>query len=355
MTNDHNARRVARDEILRRFYHLSWQDQYKTYEAIQGYFQDSGPGSEAIRELRERSECVEAVQQVAAHLQLPAGNAPGVQEYEKGRKELGLHISSAAIIRRWVVWREVCKAVRGEEVSQSARQRAHVRAALGQKRNGEEWLAGLREWLMKDSPGLTSKDYDEWAGERNEQKPTLPPVASAQGVRAALGLPWSTIVKVAQGKLSLASAQANYLQQLKQENGEFIGLNAVALIYGASSSQAHHIVTRDTFPPSPFTIHESRVWYLEDVEAHHLGETLPKRETGELQDHIFTSERIRQWYNLTEGQLKYYIRHNLRRVPFPEGIVVGRYYWLRCLVEDWDKEHPEHAPKRLAEPDDRKH
>src|SRR5271166_6252337 len=136
--DDHRARKRAREEILLRFKDLSWQDQYKTYNVIQGYFIHSGPGSEALKELRERAECVKAVMKVAEHLELPEGKTPGVEEYEQARKELGLDISSATIIRRWAVWREVCKAARGEKVSLTARQRAHLKAVIRYRTDWEE-------------------------------------------------------------------------------------------------------------------------------------------------------------------------------------------------------------------------
>ncbi len=90
--DDHRARRRARLEVLLRFKDLSWQDQYKTYEVIQGYFIHSGKGSEALEELRERAECVTAVVRAAEHLGMAEGEAPGVAEYEQARKRLGLEL-----------------------------------------------------------------------------------------------------------------------------------------------------------------------------------------------------------------------------------------------------------------------
>jgi hypothetical protein len=74
---------------------------------------------------------------------LPDGEVPGVKEYERVRKELGLELSSATIIRRWGVWREVGKAARGEQVSLTVRQRALFRSARKQEYRGErEFVSG---------------------------------------------------------------------------------------------------------------------------------------------------------------------------------------------------------------------
>ncbi|HEV3035822.1 MAG TPA: hypothetical protein VGX72_13655 [Solirubrobacteraceae bacterium] len=179
MLEDHHASESARIDILLRFRELSWQDQYKTYEVLQGYFIHSGPGSEALQELRERAECVKAVQEVAKHLELPDVSAPGVTEYEQARKELGIELSSATIIHRWAVWREVCKAARGEKVSLTARQRAHLRAVIRTRGDNEEWLTGLREWLTT-RPARNSRSKGLQRVGRGAQREGKPPTTAAK-------------------------------------------------------------------------------------------------------------------------------------------------------------------------------
>jgi predicted DNA-binding transcriptional regulator AlpA len=338
LLDDHRARRRSREDILLRFKYLSsWQDQYKTYEVIQGYFIHSGPGSERLRELRERAECVTAVARVAEHLGMTGGEVPGVAEYERARKELGIEPSAATIIRRWVVWREVCKAARGERVSQTARQRTQMRAAIKHRLKGEEWLAGLREWLESAPPSLCAADYESWADERNEKSPNLPPVRTAKTIYSALGLPWRVTVKVAQRDLTLAEAQARRMKKLKRDSGEFVTTNGVSFIRGITPAQARHCVQARTFPPYAFRLNRVRVWRRGDVEAHHRGEPFPKRKRGEMQHEIVASYHIMKLCGLTAKQLSEAIHRRSSQIPRPAGCVSKYHYWLRPEVEAWSE------------------
>ena len=336
LLDDHRARRRAREDILLRFKELSWQDQYKTYEVIQGYFFHSGTGSEKLRELRDRAECVLAVQRVAEHLGLSEGEAPGVEEYERARKELELELSSATIIRRWGVWREVCKAARGEKVSMTARQRAQFRAAIRHKQSGEEWLTGVREWLSEDHRSARyACDYDDWAQERNERKPHCPPVATADNISRSLVLPWSLTVKVAQRDLSLADAQRQELETLKSEDGKFIGPGAVALIHGITIHKLKFLTRDEGFPSHAFKMRTSRIWHLSDVEAHHDGKPFPERTPGGLQGQILTTPEICELCGLTTGALWNAVSHGHPTAPRPSGRVRRLHFWFRITVEAW--------------------
>lgn len=343
LASDHRARRRAREDILLRFRRLSWQDQYKVYEVIQGYFFHSGRGSKTLEETRKRADCVTAVQQVAQHLELPEGETPGVSQYEQARKELGLELSSQTIERRWGSWREVCKAARGERVRMNARQRAQFRAAIQQKMKGEEWLTGIREWLYERGPSAAQDDYDAWARERNDKKPGLPPVAGSTSLREGLALPWSTAVEVAKGNLSLADAQAKEQERVKREDGEFVGLRAIALIFGMSLSRAEYMAQSEGFPTHAFVLNKRRVWLLSDVEAHHAGKPFPLRTAAWLQWQIMTSRDIRR---LCGGLTKSELEHALEpsrcgsRIPRPAGHVGGILYWFRIAVEAWLDQAP---------------
>lgn len=341
LAGDHRARRRLREDILLRFRDLSWQDQFKTYKVIQGYFIHSGPGSEAWREVEQRAECVEAVQMVAKHLGLPEDEAPGVEEYERARKELGLELSAAKIIRRWEVWREVCKAARGERVAMTARQRANFRAAINRRPNGEEWFEGVREWLAEGGPSTCQPDYDAWAEERNERESLRPRVARGQAIRDSLVLPWSAVMSVAKHELSLADAQAQQLERLRREDGEFVGVRAVALVNGLSVAQAKRLVLDGGFPRHAFMLSDNRAWHLSDVEAHHANEPFPSRVPGGLQPQVMTSEGIRRLCGLTLGEIKraLALARPDPRLPGQAGKVTGIHYWFRISVEAWCEIH----------------
>src|ERR1700728_4630048 len=257
MEGDSQARRRGREEVISRFRELSWQDQYEVYEVIQSHFAHSGTGSKVLREQRERADCVKAVQEVTKHLELPEGQAPGVQEYEQTRKALGLELSSATIIRRWNAWREVCKAARGERVSLTVRQRELFRSARKREYRGEEWLAGVREWLSSGASRTYRLDYDAWAIERNESAPHLPPVSTGKSVIDALVLPWTLTLRVARGELNLADAQAEQLAHFTSEGTDFGAVTVIALLHGLSRQRARFMTEKDTpFPAFAFKLRD---------------------------------------------------------------------------------------------------
>ena len=108
----------------------SWQDQYEVFKVVQGYFVPSRQSLKLAEEVARRAECLAAVRQVAAHLGLPKNEAPSVMQYEATRKELGLGLSVWTIERRWYSWYEVRKALRGEAVRKTPRERSRFEAAI---------------------------------------------------------------------------------------------------------------------------------------------------------------------------------------------------------------------------------
>jgi len=278
------------------------------------------------------------VQRAAKHLGLPEGETPGVQQYEQVRKELGMELSAWTIERRWEAWSEVCKAARGERVRMSAPQRALLRTAKGYKTKGEEWVAGVREWLEGAPPYLRCDDYDAWAEARNKEKPALPPARKAPTIRDALGLTWPETIRVARRDLSLAEAHARSKKALKRESGGFVSLHGVAVIRGLTLSQARNYARADhTFPAHVFTLHGARVWHWDDVEAHHQGRPFPKRKRGEMQGEVVDSHHITRLYGLTHKELYEAISRRSPEIPRPAGCVF-RYYWLRADVEAWSEQ-----------------
>ncbi len=343
LSTDHRARKRAREDILLRFRDLSWQDQYKVFEVIQGYFFHDAKGrtGAVLREVRDRAACIEAVERAARHLGLPAGEAPGVEEYDRVQAELGLDIPSAVVRRRWHSWPEVRKAVRGEPVRLTARQRAGLRAAIRRRHTGEEWLAGVREWLREGGRSTCREDYDAWAQERNARSPRVPPVALSGSLADGVLLPWSAIVRVAQGDVSLADAQAEELRRLEAEDGEFVALRCIALLHGLTSMQAKRVTSREDFPAHAFTLYGKRAWRLSDVRAHHAGEPFPSREKGELQGHVMSSTEVRVLFGLDRMEMIWVVAQTqesppqVARVPCPAGKVASYHYWWRLSVEAW--------------------
>jgi hypothetical protein len=278
------------------------------------------------------------------------GKVPGVQEYERARKELGLELSSATIIRRWSAWREVCKAARGKKVSMTARQRTRFRAAISRRPKGEEWLSGLREWLATRPPASARwDDYDAWAEERNERLPNLPPVPNARTIKRALDIPWVVARRVAESDLSLVEAQAQQFQLCKSEGGGFVGVLFISLLHGVTEGRGQNITRTAGFPAFAFEMGTARqAWHLSDVEAHHEERPFPARAPGELQDKVLIGAQVRQLCGLTSVQASAAIQKERLTIPRPAGRVSGRHYWWRREVEKWVAENPERAPGLFA-------
>jgi len=352
LATDHRARKRAREDILLRFRDLSWQDQYKVFEVIQGYFFHDAKGRTAavLREVRDRAACIEAVERAARHLGLPAGEAPGVQEYDRAQAELGLGIASGVVRRSWHSRGEVRKAVRGEPVRLTRRQRAGLRAAIRRRHTGEEWLAGVREWLGEGGQGTCCEDYDAWARDRNagstgeagsRRVPAVAPVALSGSIAGAVLLPWSIIVRVAAGDVSLADAQAGELRRLEAEDGEFVALRCIALLHGLTSMQAKRATRREGFPAHAFTLYGKRVWRLSDVRAHQAGEPFLSREKGDLQGQVMSSTEVRLLLGLDRMEMIWAVAQTQEsppqagRVPRPAGKVASQHYWWRLSVEAW--------------------
>jgi hypothetical protein len=78
------------------------------------------------------------VRQVAAHLGLPEGEAPGVTQYEETRRKLGLTLSAWTIERRWHSWYEIRKALQGEPLRMTAREQSRFEAALRNRPKRQE-------------------------------------------------------------------------------------------------------------------------------------------------------------------------------------------------------------------------
>lgn len=333
---DHRARRRARQDVLILYKALSsWEDQQEVFKVIQGYFVPNRQDLKLAEEVARRAACLKAVRQVAEHLGLRENEAPGVMQYETARKELGLGLSVWVILRRWYSWYEVRKALRGETVRKTAHERSRFQAAIRRKPTGVEWLAGVKEWLETRPHSLLALDYDDWTVARNGVQ-GLPPVSKTPAINKALGLSWRETLKVAKGDLSLSAAQARNKKKLKRECGGFVGVHGVAVIRGFTQHQAsYHTQADGTFPPYVFKLNDARVWYWEDVEAHHKGQPFPKRKRGELQNEVLNVKDIMRLCELKGRQLSDALYSRSSTTPRPAGNISKRYYWWRTDVQAW--------------------
>jgi hypothetical protein len=244
----------------------------------------------------------------------------------------------------------VAKAVRGEKVSLTARQRAHLRTVVRTRPNSEEWLSGLREWLeTRPSASARACDYDAWAEERNEGLSDEAPLPSANSVRCALALTWPLARSVAERDLSLVEAQAKQLRRLKEEGGGFAGTSIIALLHGVTTGRGKGITRMDGFPAPAFELGRSmQAWRLSDIEAHRKGRPFPERGHGWLQEQVLNSTQLRELCGLTTAQLGNAVqRGKVAVAPPPAGLVTGLHFWWRRDFESWAAGRAEQGDRRL--------
>lgn len=388
MTDEHET-----EPIIGQLLGLPWRAQSEVYHALGDSLglQEDKPGRR--RELTQRAEALDAMRATIEHLGLTPGQQLETREYERARKELGLNISAAAIIRRWGAWREAISVLAGERARTTERQRAHWRAINNSARTHEQHLAGIKRWLDSEPEHNTKSAYDNWALD-DENHPEQAPPVTADAITDALALPWKTVLAVVKGKQALPAAQQARLRTLRQEGGplKLVGVVYIALLYKQSERAAHKLVLDEGFPvPVAYTtMNKRRVWYQRDIDAHYAGKRVPKRKLFEAQDKIILSEELRaqlglpvsEYQRIVQQAQRGYLPQNRRRanlgrkqdqmrgeykdgdrrgqkrgennktrkrsedyedaenlLPKPAGRVNHAHYWLRADIQTWLERH----------------
>ena len=338
--------------MLRRIFDLPWRDMYEVWSVTGSYLDPFATGGESKEQklLRERAAALNDVATVARELRLPAGKWPTIEEYQREAKRLGLAYSSQRIVRRWERWEDVGRTMTDAKPSETPAQRALRRAKSGRRRNHEEQLAGLRDWLGTKPASRTDLDYNWWADSENDRRgPGEQPYVTAQAVCIGLALSWRRVLAVAEHHSELADAQSQHLEELTGASGPLalIGAKGVALVLGVSVNRAAVLAGHADFPPPAAHLGRVRAWYRSDVEAHHAGKPFKRRKGGELDDKLMTSPEVQEMLGLSTNNSLHSRIHTAswHDVPQPEGRVSGALYWLRTDVETWMAAYPE----KLAE------
>jgi predicted DNA-binding transcriptional regulator AlpA len=330
--------------VLRRCFELPWRDLYEVWRVIGSYLEPAGARETKVaRQLRDRAEAVDCLRRAAAHLDLDpdAGQAPTIEQYEQARADLDLPLSRRQIETRWEGWHFAKLALTGERPVETVGQRSLRRAASGRMRNHEEYLAGVREWLERKRPSTTRDDYDTWTTVRNETSPERP-VVLGHAVERGLSLTWRWVLRVAQFEMEVDEAQALHLEELTAASGPLglIGVAGIALIYKTSRSHATDIAGRSDFPPPVAVVASTRAWYRKDVEAHHSGRKVRRRQ-GELQERLVDSVEFSTRTGMARATIHGAVHNQRPSVLPPAGSVAGRTYWLRDDFEAWLAQRPQ--------------
>ncbi len=330
---------------------LPWHDQYEVYHLLGlslGFAEDGQDKQDKRqRELAGRADALEAMRAATEHLSLPDGECLAVRDYERARQELGLSVSSAAIIRRWGAWREAVSVMGGAPARTTQRQRARWLEINNSVRAREQHLEGIGGWLESKPTTITKAAYDDFALSRNRQAASAIPLVTADAVTDALALPWGTVLAVARGGKELGIAQRERLKELGRDGGSLglVSVAYIALLHGGSEKFAYKLVRKDGFPlPVAYTtMNRRRAWYRRDVEAHHAGRRVPKRALFEAQGRIILAEEVRALLGQSPKEFGKAL-HEAQRgqasgdadsFPRPDGRVNHAYFWLRADVEAW--------------------
>lgn len=318
---------------------LPWLDMYEVWRVLGSYLTPAGAReTDTDRELRERIEATACLRRVAAHLRLPEGQAPTIAAYTRARAELDLPLSARQVETRWEGWHFAKLALAGEKAVETPAQRSIRRAATGRKYQREEYLTGIRDWLIHEPASETTADYDEWVKDRNSD-PERAPCRRAVAIESRLSLSWSRVLAVARFEAELPEAHLAYAEELRKASGVFdlVGAVDIALIFGTSRQEAQRLVRKPCFPPHVAVLSRARVWYRSDVEAHHVGQPHPEhRQEGELQARIVQSSEVSERLGCSLVLLTSYL-HDGRRGPAPQpaGRVSTKLYWVREDFEQW--------------------
>jgi predicted DNA-binding transcriptional regulator AlpA len=339
---------------------LPWHDQYEIHRLLGlslGFENDEqDTRDKRQRELAGRAEALEAMRVAAEHLSLPDGERLAARDYDQARRELGLSVSSAAIIRRWGAWREAVSVMGGAPARTTQRQHVRWLAINNSVRARAQHLEGIRAWLESEPATITKAAYDDYAlspdrQNTGKQDTSTIPLVTADAVTDALALPWGTTLAVARGKQTLGTAQRERLKKMRREGGSLglVSIAYVALLNGGSEKAAYKLVRGESFPvPVAYTtMSKRRAWYRRDVEAHHAGRRVPKRELFEAQERIILSEEVRALLGQSARDFRQTVERSQRAnqeemldrdlLPRPDGRANHALYWLRADVEAWDE------------------
>lgn len=340
MTTSHEqpAERVARAAVMRMIWTLSRKDQIRVYNDVLQYLEreTDAPVPRISKERQEREDMLGAVRAVAEHLGL-IDRAPTVAEFDQASTKLGLGIRSGVVIRVWGRWRFVGHALLDINKRQSPAQRELQRRTSGRKRNNEQFLTGVREWLDTDPDSTRMTDYDNYTAQANDEG-REPPLVTAGAVKMGLNLSWETALRIAGGKTNLSDEYLSKQREIidRTDPLRLVTIPETALLLGVHRRVADNLRRDPDGPTVVGNIGNGDVFYKEDVLAYRNGEPLPVHLEGEIQNVVWDGTQIAHLLGIKASSLPSYRQARMfHKVPEHSGEVGNRYYWLREDVRKW--------------------
>jgi hypothetical protein len=121
----------------------------------------AAPASEADEGIDRRRAAVEAMEQVAAALDLPVGTAPTSTQFTEQTRALGLDWTVSKLVRLFKGWSNAQKFYENRRLPETARQVSQRRYIAAPRRTSLDHLAEVAEWLDGKPPDTSRLAYDE--------------------------------------------------------------------------------------------------------------------------------------------------------------------------------------------------
>jgi hypothetical protein len=314
--------------FVQRFADLSPENQLKAYQLIREALSQPRE-ADTDRDVENKLAALDAMSQVADHLNLKSGVAPTVTQFDEAASALGLSWNKSRVIRVWGRWRFAAEAYRGER---SAARTVNAPIARGRDRKTEEYLPALRAWLKSNPVDRSHRAYTSWAKQRNarlasgeERLPIKIPVSH-------LKVAWNDLKALAEGTLSLAEVQPfERLRSAPELPGphNLIGTKGVAELLGLSPAGANVRLQRSDFPLPALQVPSVKLWRREDVEAYARGETFPDRVPNELRPLYLTSKEVADRFGCSVSL----VINGSPRIPTSAVQMSGVRFWLKADVD----------------------
>jgi len=343
-------REVEWQTVLRRVLDLPARDQLELAQALTEYLGVAGlwKEDERARQMRLRAEAMDAVRAAAEYLQLPAGQAPKVKEFQRADRETKLPMRYDAVLAAFEgQWRLVARYFRGETIPATAAQRAMLRKYMG-RRDGvrEAPLTGVRLFLTQDPPPAATRleDYDGWAREFNEHRPPeyMRVNEHAAHICIQFGVGWDDVLAAARGHKDLEQAREASLELALANAGPLIANALVCAMLGVSTDSRPGL--QAAFPQPVFYFTNGHpLWCRSDIDAYLAGRRDFTHEAGVLQEQYLDTRQLGE--NVlgvtSTGAIRQRVNHQRwETVPEPLGKAGDQHYWSRADVEAWLRERP---------------
>lgn len=322
------------ESVLHRFADLTARTQLEAFSLMRQYLGGDVAEIAVDREIAKRKAALEAMQQVAANLRLPAGQAPTTTQFREAAKRLSLPWSVSKVGRAWGRWRFACEAFTGHHLRRTARQQGVLDAHTGKRRVYEDYVTALRLWLETKPQAEVITSYEAWAREFNEVLPhDQKPVPGWTAIAHNLRIGFHDALRVARGETSLAELPKRRGDHTK-EYGPLVSRQWIAGEYGLSPHHAAHVPRRPDFPKPVVMLSGTRAWLKEDVQAYFANKPFPKREEFELQETYLSRAELAALMGKRPRMMS-----QTTLTPEPAGLVSRKRYWRRGDVEDWLEEN----------------